>query len=100
LRGAEYEDGTELKILDIVDIEMIGAAPPISSTDGRGVRPGENGGMRPVANESPTGRVAALMVCSELVNEIAGSLKMTVGNVDTHPNEGATSHTRSWTMSA
>jgi hypothetical protein len=38
LRGAEYEDGTELKILDIVDIEMIGAAPPISSTDGRGVR--------------------------------------------------------------
>jgi hypothetical protein len=57
--------------------------------------------MRPVPNESPTGRVAALMVCSEpTVNEIAGSLKMTVGNVDTHPNEGAASRTRSWTMSA
>ena len=56
--------------------------------------------MRPVANESPTGRVAALMVCSELVNEIAGSLNMKVGNVDTHPNEAAASHTRSWTMRA
>jgi hypothetical protein len=40
------------------------------------------------------------MVCSELVNEIAGSLNMKVGNVDTHPNEAAASHTRSWTMRA
>jgi hypothetical protein len=38
--------------------------------------------MRPVPNESPTDRVAALIVCGEpTVNEIAGSLKMKVGNV-------------------